>query len=51
MTKIKIEICPVCQSDDIQLHMGGTLGMLYKCGKCNYVGPIILEKEIDKEQQ
>jgi len=47
--KIKIEICPVCKGDDIHLHMGGQIGMLYKCNKCGYVGPIILEKEVEIE--
>lgn len=47
----KIEICPVCKSPDIFLYMGGQLGMLYRCKKCGYTGPIVLEKDIDENDK
>ncbi len=43
--KPKTEICPVCKAkNSMFLYMGGHLGILYKCKKCGYVGPIIIEK-------
>jgi len=45
--KIKVKICPVCHSTDISLYMGGELGILYKCKKCKYIGPLIIEKELE----
>lgn len=44
---IKVKICPICGSADIILWMGGELGFQYKCKKCDYIGPITLEKEIE----
>ncbi|HIQ29883.1 MAG TPA: TFIIB-type zinc ribbon-containing protein [Candidatus Caldiarchaeum subterraneum] len=37
------QICPFCKSRNISLYLGGYLGKLYKCGSCNYVGPVIIE--------
>lgn len=36
--------CPKCRSSDIFLYLGGNMGILYKCKKCGYVGPLALEK-------
>ena len=38
-----LQICPFCKSRNISLYLGGYLGRLYKCGACNYVGPIVIE--------
>lgn len=50
-TPKKIEMCPVCKGTDIFLYMGGQLGILYKCKNCGYVGPIILEKDVNGPQE
>ncbi|MBS3164719.1 hypothetical protein J4439_04790 [Candidatus Woesearchaeota archaeon] len=34
--------CPVCRSEEVTLHMGGQLGT-WRCKRCSYVGPIVLE--------
>lgn len=34
---------------DIHLHLGGVTGMKYKCKTCGYVGPLIIERDIDKK--
>ena len=44
--KIKIRKCPKCKASKIMLHVGGLSGM-YECKECGYVGPIILEEEVD----
>ena len=45
--KVEKEIfCPKCKSADITLYMGGIFGK-YKCKSCGYIGPIVVEKELD----
>jgi hypothetical protein len=34
--------CPSCKSKNITLYAGGITGA-YECGKCGYVGTLILE--------
>ncbi len=36
--------CPVCDSNDIFLVAGGYLGKLYRCKKCGYEGPLVVER-------
>lgn len=35
--------CMVCGSNKILLWLGGSIGTLYHCTGCYYVGPVILE--------
>ena len=42
---MKIKICPKCKSTDITLDTAGHTGK-YKCKKCGYIGPLIIEKDI-----
>ncbi len=42
--------CPKCRSSDIFLYLGGNMGMLYKCKKCEYLGPLVLEKSSAKKR-
>ena len=37
--------CPACGSSEIDLWMGSSLGMIYKCRKCGYTGPVIIEED------
>jgi len=43
--------CPKCKSSDIFLYLGGDLGILYKCKKCGYLGPLVLEKPSVKSKK
>lgn len=43
--------CPSCDSSDIFLYLGGDLGILYKCKKCGYLGPVALEKSVAKKSK
>lgn len=42
-----IKKCPKCLSPKINLFAGAITGQ-YHCGKCSYVGTLIIEEEIDK---
>jgi len=43
-----IKHCPKCGSTEIYLWLGGNLGMIYRCKKCGYIGPVALEKVKNK---
>ena len=43
---MKIRMCPQCKSTDIELYMGGNLGIQYRCNTCGYIGPLIIEQDI-----
>jgi len=44
---MKIKKCPRCRSRDIILDTGGQTGK-YACKKCGYIGPLIIEEDIDE---
>jgi len=37
--------CLMCSSDEVSLWLGGSIGSLYHCADCNYVGPIVVETD------
>lgn len=39
-----IKICPSCKKGDIELFIGGQTGS-YKCNRCGYIGPVVVEVE------
>jgi len=41
---MKTKKCPRCNSEDIGLFLGGHTGQ-YKCKKCGYIGPMIIEED------
>jgi len=43
---MKLKKCPRCRSTDIILDTGGQTGK-YACKKCGYIGPLIVEEEIE----
>ena len=42
---MKMRRCVVCGSDEVLLWLGGSIGALYRCPDCQYVGPIVIEGE------
>ncbi len=40
---MKMRRCVVCGSDEVLLWLGGSIGALYRCPECQYVGPIVIE--------
>jgi hypothetical protein len=37
--------CLVCGSEEVFLWLGGSIGSLYHCTDCNYVGPVVIETD------
>src|SRR5438477_3343938 len=35
----------ICGSEEVSLWLGGSIGSLYHCTDCHYVGPIVLETD------
>ena len=33
----------ICGSEEVSLWLGGSIGSLYHCTDCHYVGPLVLE--------
>ncbi|MEM2096396.1 MAG: hypothetical protein QXV86_02680 [Candidatus Caldarchaeum sp.] len=48
MKKKVVQVCPACKGTSIDLHLGGYLGKVYRCGICGYVGSLIIEMEVDE---
>ena len=42
---MKMRRCLVCGSDEVFLWLGGSIGSLYNCPNCHYVGPVVIETE------
>ncbi len=42
MSKSKL-VCPK-DGGPVELHLGGYVGMLYKCKTCDYLGPLVIEE-------
>jgi len=39
--------CPQCGSSDLYYEAGLITGYKYHCKRCQYIGPFVIEKEID----
>ncbi|MBU4220413.1 MAG: hypothetical protein KKA10_02125 [Euryarchaeota archaeon] len=42
----RIQVCPVCGSNEVTYYMGLKTGYQYQCKSCNYVGALVLENDI-----
>ena len=44
--------CPSCGSEEIYVETGGVTGNIYRCKRCGYRGPLVLEvdEEIPSEE-
>lgn len=45
--KKKILTCPQCGSADLYYEAGLITGYKYHCKRCQYVGPFVIEKDIE----
>jgi hypothetical protein len=43
-------LCPHCGSDRVYYEAGMITGEVYHCYECDYVGSLIIEREVDEEQ-
>jgi len=39
-------VCPKCGSGKMSLIAGSIVGQVYHCGKCDYVGSLVLEVDV-----
>ena len=46
MTKTVLT-CPQCGSSDLYYENAMITGIVYHCKKCDYVGPLVLEQDVD----
>ncbi len=44
-----ILVCPQCGSPRIQLVAGSIIGQVYRCLACDYVGSLVLERDVPDE--
>ena len=45
---MKLKRCPKCHSSKWEMHLGFLTGN-YRCTKCDYIGPILEEIDLDKK--
>jgi hypothetical protein len=38
----------VCGSDEVFLWLGGSIGSLYRCTDCHYIGPVVIETDVQR---
>jgi len=43
----RVLTCPQCGSADLYYEAGLITGYKYHCKRCQYIGPFVIEKEID----
>lgn len=48
MTKTVLT-CPECGSSDLYYENAMITGIVYHCKKCDYVGPLVLEQDVDED--
>ncbi len=46
----RILVCPQCGSTEIYYEAGGITGQIYHCQKCDYIGSVIFEQEVDETE-
>jgi DNA-directed RNA polymerase subunit M/transcription elongation factor TFIIS len=42
--------CPQCGSSDLFYENAMITGIVYHCKKCDYVGPVVLERDMTEEE-
>ena len=42
--------CPQCGSSDLYYENAMITGVVYHCKKCDYVGPVVLERDMTEEE-
>ncbi|MBI4095965.1 MAG: TFIIB-type zinc ribbon-containing protein [DPANN group archaeon] len=47
LVKQKIQLCPICKSEDLAVWAGNVTGE-YLCKSCGYKGAFIIEKEVSR---
>ena len=42
--------CPQCGSSDLYYENAMITGVVYHCKKCDYIGPVVLERDMTEEE-
>ncbi len=45
-----ILLCPQCSSTKIISELGGLTGEIYHCLNCDYIGPVVIERDLTEEE-
>ncbi len=45
-----ILLCPQCSSTKIIAELGGLTGEVYHCLNCDYIGPVVIERDLTEEE-
>lgn len=43
-----LQLCPDCGSSELSYEAGLITGQKYHCNKCGYVGPFVVERDLDE---
>ncbi|MBX8632264.1 MAG: hypothetical protein KIY12_05275 [Thermoplasmata archaeon] len=43
-----VKRCPSCGSTGLYYEAGMITGQKYHCRKCNYIGPLVFEEEVEE---
>ncbi len=46
----RVLTCPRCGSPRLYLEAGAMMGQIYHCKECDYVGSLVIEREIEIEE-
>ncbi len=46
----RVLTCPHCGSPDLYYEAGLITGYKYHCKNCDYIGPLVFEKEIEFDE-
>lgn len=47
---VVVQQCPQCKSTNVFYDLGGLTGRVYRCHDCDYIGPVIIETELNEQE-
>ncbi len=50
VTRRRVRQCPSCGSTELYYEAGLITGQKYHCKRCDYIGPLVFEKEIEERK-
>ena len=48
VTRRTVRKCPSCGSTDLYYEAGMITGQKYHCKRCNYIGPLVFEEDVEE---
>lgn len=43
----RVLLCPDCGSSDVEYEAGLITGQKYRCKRCGYLGPFVVERDLE----